>query len=480
MLPPIMPTRILIVEDDEDDYLIIEACIKDIPEKEFRIDWCYNYEEALHRIRESRYDIYFVDYLLGERTGLELLQEAISGGCEDPLVLLTGIGNRDVDIQAMTLGAVDYLVKSEINTEKLERCMRYALERSTYIKALRVNERKFRNIFERSKDSVFLANEDLVVRDANAATCELFKYNKHDLQLLSLYSLFARQETAARLKETLQSTGEVEDLEVELLTRNKEKRNCILAISRQIDSNGDTYYQGIIHDITNLKRIERATFQIEKLRSTATLLRTLAHEVRNPLTNINLSVEQLKPELNSEDANIYLDIIARNCGRIDGLISELLDLSRPAEISLQKARLQDIIDATLTAASDRIALKNIRLELVYPDRAAVVMADKEKLKIAFLNIVINAVEAVPKQSGTITVMIRDEAPHYKVFINDNGGGIPEENISRIFEPYFTSKTNGFGLGLAATWNILQSHHASIDVNSQLGEGTSFILTFEQA
>jgi PAS domain S-box-containing protein len=475
-----MPTRILIVEDDEDDYLIIEACIKDIPEKEFRIDWCYNYEEALHRIRESRYDIYFVDYLLGERTGLELLQEAISGGCEDPLVLLTGIGNRDVDIQAMTLGAVDYLVKSEINTEKLERCMRYALERSTYIKALRVNERKFRNIFERSKDSVFLANEDLVVRDANAATCELFKYNKHDLQLLSLYSLFARQETAARLKETLQSTGEVEDLEVELLTRNKEKRNCILAISRQIDSNGDTYYQGIIHDITNLKRIERATFQIEKLRSTATLLRTLAHEVRNPLTNINLSVEQLKPELNSEDANIYLDIIARNCGRIDGLISELLDLSRPAEISLQKARLQDIIDATLTAASDRIALKNIRLELVYPDRAAVVMADKEKLKIAFLNIVINAVEAVPKQSGTITVMIRDEAPHYKVFINDNGGGIPEENISRIFEPYFTSKTNGFGLGLAATWNILQSHHASIDVNSQLGEGTSFILTFEQA
>jgi PAS domain S-box-containing protein len=475
-----MPTRILIVEDDEDDYLIIEACIKDIPEKEFRIDWCYNYEEALHRIRESRYDIYFVDYLLGERTGLELLQEAISGGCEDPLVLLTGIGNRDVDIQAMTLGAVDYLVKSEINTEKLERCMRYALERSTYIKALRVNERKFRNIFERSKDSVFLANEDLVVRDANTATCELFKYNKHDLQLLSLYSLFARQETAARLKETLQSTGEVEDLEVELLTRNKEKRNCILAISRQIDSNGDTYYQGIIHDITNLKRIERATFQIEKLRSTATLLRTLAHEVRNPLTNINLSVEQLKPELNSEDANIYLDIIARNCGRIDGLISELLDLSRPAEISLQKARLQDIIDATLTAASDRIALKNIRLELVYPDRAAVVMADKEKLKIAFLNIVINAVEAVPKQSGTITVMIRDEAPHYKVFINDNGGGIPEENISRIFEPYFTSKTNGFGLGLAATWNILQSHHASIDVNSQLGEGTSFVLTFEQA
>src|SRR5579872_1734448 len=139
MLPSNLPTRILIVEDDEDDYLIIEACIKDIPDKEFRIDWCYNYDEALQRISQGRYDLYFVDYLLGERTGLELLQEAIAMGCEDPLVLLTGIGNRNVDVQAMTIGAVDYLVKSEINTEKLERSIRYALERSAHMKALKAN-----------------------------------------------------------------------------------------------------------------------------------------------------------------------------------------------------------------------------------------------------------------------------------------------------------------------------------------------------
>ncbi len=475
-----LPTRILIIEDDQDDFLIIEACIKDIPDKAFRIDWCYDYNEALNRISQAGYDIYFVDYLMGERTGLELLQAAKALGCEDPLVLLTGIGNREVDVQAMTIGAVDYLVKSEINTEKLERCIRYALERSSYIKALRINERKFRSMFERSKDSVFLTGEDLVFRDVNSATCELFKYSKEEILRLSLYNLFARKDAAEQLREKLAMIGEVEDLEVELMTRNKERRNCILSISRQAYSSGENYIQGIIHDITNLKRIERATFQIEKLRGTATLLRTLAHEVRNPLTNINLSVEQLKPELNSEDANIYLDIIARNCGRIDTLISELLDLSRPAEISLQRSGLQEIIDSTLSAASDRISLKNIRLERAYPDRPAFVMADREKLKFALLNIGINAVEAVPSQSGVITISIRKEGVHYKVFINDNGGGIPEENISRIFEPYFTSKTNGFGLGLAATWNILQSHRAGIDVNSQLGEGTSFMLTFEEA
>ena len=477
---PNSPTRILIIEDDQDDFLIIEACIKDIPEKDFRIDWCYDYAEALRHIACVNYDVYFVDYLLGAKTGLELLHEAKAMGCEEPLILLTGIGSRDVDVQAMASGAVDFLVKSEINTEKLERCIRYALDRSTYIKALKSNERKYRSVFERSKDSVFLTGEDLVFRDVNSATCELFKYSKEEILQLSLYNLFARREVAVQLKDKLTMAGEVEDLEVDLLTRNKERKNCILSIGRETYPSGEHYIQGIIHDITNLKRIERATFQIEKLRSTATLLRTLAHEVRNPLTNINLSVEQLKPEINSEDANIYLDIIARNCGRIDGLISELLDLSRPVEISLQRAGLQDIVNSMLAAASDRISLKNIRLNVNFPDMPAFVMADREKLKIALLNILINAVEAVPAQSGIITISIRKEAGHYRMYINDNGTGIPEENLSRIFEPYFTSKTNGFGLGLAATWNILQSHRAGIDVSSQLGEGTSFILTFEEA
>jgi PAS domain S-box-containing protein len=477
---PNSPTRILIIEDDQDDFLIIQASINDIPDKRFRIDWCYDYTDALQRISLATYDIYFVDYLLGERTGLELLHDAKSMGCEEPLILLTGIGSRDVDVQAMTSGAVDFLVKSEITTEKLERCIRYALDRSVYIKALKINERKFRSMFERSKDSVFLTGEDLVFRDANSATCDLFKYSKEDIMRLSLYNLFARREAAQQLRDKLTMAEEVEDLEVELMTRSKEKKNCILSISRETYPSGERYIQGIIHDITNLKRIERATFQIEKLRSTATLLRTLAHEVRNPLTNINLSVEQLKPEITGGDATIYLEIIARNCGRIDSLISELLDLSRPAEISLQRSGLQDIVNSTLAAASDRISLKNIRLDLAYPDQPAFVMADREKLKIALLNILINAVEAVPAQSGVITISIRKEDTHYRMYINDNGTGIPEENLSRIFEPYFTSKANGFGLGLAATWNILQSHRAGIDVNSQLGEGTSFMLTFEGA
>src|SRR5450755_1688348 len=150
------PIKVLIIDDDEEDFLLTSQYIKKIRGKEFIIDWCYRYKEALDAITEARYDIYFIDYYLGVKTGLELMKEALEHNCEQPLILLTGMGNQKIDLQAMQTGAYDYLVKLELNTEKLERCIRYSLERAGSLKILRSNERKFRSIFERSKDAVFL------------------------------------------------------------------------------------------------------------------------------------------------------------------------------------------------------------------------------------------------------------------------------------------------------------------------------------
>ena len=129
-------------------------------------------------MKDHNYDLYFVDYRLGVKTGLDLLKEAINANCDEPIVLLTGKGNYKVDMDAMQAGAVDYLVKTELTSEKLERCIRYALDRSASIKALKTNERKFRSIFERSKDAVFITNEDSRFVDMNSATCKLLGYTK--------------------------------------------------------------------------------------------------------------------------------------------------------------------------------------------------------------------------------------------------------------------------------------------------------------
>lgn len=473
-------TRILIIDDDEDDFFITSEYIKKISDQHFQIDWCYKYAEATQHIRNKDYNLYFIDYYLGARTGLDLIKEAIQLGCEDPLVLLTGKGNQFIDREAMQAGAMDYLVKSDLNVEKVERCIRYSLERAASVKALRANERKYRSIFERSKDAVFLASEDLEFKDVNDATSLLLQYSKEHLCTMSLYNLLDERENQF-IRDRLSITGSVNDREIELQSKTGEKKYCILSLSSESDPEGQKYIHGLLHDITELKKAEKATLQAEKLAATGRLVQTLAHEVRNPLNNINLSLEQLHHELSDvNDAEIFMEIIQRNSKRISDIITELLNSSRPAEMSLQHKPLQVIVDESIAAALDRITLQKVKLNIKYSPEPAYVKADSEKLKIAFLNVIINAVEAMEEDKGELTISVNTDKDTHVVKIRDNGSGIAEENLSKLFEPYFTSKRNGLGLGLAATLNILQSHKGRIEVSSEMNKGSQFTITFPAA
>ncbi|PZR34919.1 MAG: hybrid sensor histidine kinase/response regulator [Azospira oryzae] len=469
--------RVLIIDDDEDDFFITTEYIKQIDTASFKIEWCPVYQDALKKVVARQHDIYFVDYRLGAKTGLDLLKEAIALKCEEPIVLLTGKGNQKVDKEAMEEGAFDYLIKSELNTEKLERCIRYSLERAASVKALRANERKYRNVFEKSKDAIFITYRNLQFKDLNLATSELIGYNTKELLNLNLYDLIVGNELKDKIADDLDKKGDVLDLEIVLADSNNEIKNCILSMSLQNAGQEDEYIQGIIHDITNLKKAEKVTLQAEKLAAAGRLVRTLAHEVRNPLSNIQMSVEQLESTSGKEDDKVFLEIINRNSKRINALITELLNSSRPAEMSYQPVSLQHILDATLQVALDRMTLKQIHSEVKYPDEACMINADVEKLKIAFLNIIINATEAITGDHGLIRISVTAKSQYYIVEVKDNGCGIEPENLSKLFEPYFTSKRNGMGLGLASTLNIIQSHQGIVDVKSQINSGTTFIITF---
>jgi PAS domain S-box-containing protein len=472
------PIRILIIDDDEDDFFITSEYLHQIEEHKLTISWCYKFQEAIDHVRHRNFDIYFVDYRLGAKTGLDFLKEAIRLGCEEPIILLTGKGNKEIDVEAMQVGATDYLVKTDLNADKLERCIRYALERSSYLKALRANERKYRNIFELSKDAVFIADNKLVFKDVNAATSELLGYSKMELHGISMYDLLAEESNKGLLENILIEEGEVNDLEVEVITKSGERKICIFTLTAPLDIASRNHYQGLMHDITNLRKAEKANLMVEKLGATGRLVRTLAHEVRNPLNNINMSVEQLINDRASEEATLFMDIIQRNSKRIGDLITELLDSSRPTEYIFERCTLQAIMDDSITESLDRITLQHINVQIKYTNDPCYLLANKEKLKIAFLNIIINGVEAMQADgTGKLEIDIETSDKTHTVVVKDNGCGIPEENISRLFEPYYTSKRNGMGLGLAATLNILQSHKAQIDVSSVVGSGTVFTISF---
>jgi PAS domain S-box-containing protein len=316
----------------------------------------------------------------------------------------------------------------------------------------------------------------------NHATSILLGYERDELVNKKIYDLIEDETDKRLLEKIIYEEGEANDLELDFLTKSGERKSCIFSITATVDESG-SYYQGLLHDITNLRRAEKANLLIEKLGATGRLVRTLAHEVRNPLNNINMSVEQLLQTVDGnggEEQPLFLDIIQRNSKRIGNIITELLDTSRPTDLVFDKCTLQSIMDESIAEALDRITLQHVNMQIRYANEPCYIMAHKEKLRIAFLNIIINAVEAVPSVTGEISISIDATKDHHIVTIRDNGCGIPEENISRLFEPYFTSKRNGMGLGLAATLNILQSHKATIDVTSALKQGTTFIITFPAA
>ena len=176
----------------------------------------------------------------------------------------------------------------------------------------------------------------------------------------------------------------------------------------------------------------------------------------------------------------FSNIIGRNGNRINHLITELMNSSAPSELLMQKISLLQILDESINEAKDRIELQNVELKKDYLKDDVSIMADGQKLKIAFLNIIINAVEAMPKDKGQLMISLkRKNDSQYAVLIQDNGYGISSENLTKLFEPYFTTKKTGMGLGLSSTLNILQSHNAAVEVDSDVNKGTVFKLLFNK-
>jgi signal transduction histidine kinase len=251
---------------------------------------------------------------------------------------------------------------------------------------------------------------------------------------------------------------------------------------RMADETVNQYQEQLKERINELGRANTELIQmrsIEKLAATGRIARTIAHEVRNPLTNINLSVDQLKSfevDNNHETFSLMLNMISRNSNRINQLITELLNSTKFTELVFQKASVNRLLDETLELAMDRIQLNNMKIIKNYASNICDISVDVDKIKIAFLNIIVNAIEAMEPDRGILRLKTESKDGLCVVTISDNGTGMAKESLAKLFEPYFTSKAKGTGLGLTNTHNIILNHNGSIRVESELDQGTDFIIS----
>ncbi len=391
---------------------------------------------------------------------------------------LTTKPHTDLDIDI--LGAVVDITEYRESQQQLEESN---LRQSRIISELDEKEKRYRTLFERSIDPIFLTSETMIFNSVNDSFLQFTGYAGIEDSSVPLRIIFSNDADYQLFENKLKSDGQIRDFEVYLLTRSGEKKYCLLnCVFIQDPVEANCCYQGIIHDLTLRKQAENEMFVAERLSLTGRIARTIAHEVRNPLTNINLALDQLRGELPafSSSATLYSDIIERNANRIEALMDEMLNTSRPKKLNLELTLVSDILCDTVKMAQDRINLNQIQLIMNSGEGMPKLLVDKNKIQIAFLNIIINAIEAMTPGAGVLNINTTHNDDTITIEIADNGNGIPPSDIKRLFDPFFTSKQSGMGLGLTSTKNILNSHNAQVEVTSEVGKGTAFHIQFKLA
>ena len=231
----------------------------------------------------------------------------------------------------------------------------------------------------------------------------------------------------------------------------------------------------------NLKRQERATQRAERLASLGTLTAGLAHEIRNPLVSVKTFLQLLPERLNdTEFRTTFLEITTSEVERITRLLSQLLEFARPAEPQLRHEDLGTVIEQMGLLVRNEAAKKQITLDWNAPEGLPKVVLDAEQIKQVLLNLLKNAVEATP-EGGRVRMEVRPvrkagTLQQVQVEVSDSGSGIPEEDLEKIFTPFFTTKDTGTGLGLAIAHRIIEDHGGTMEVTSQVGRGTTFLIT----
>ena len=243
----------------------------------------------------------------------------------------------------------------------------------------------------------------------------------------------------------------------------------------------------VLQDITVLRRLEEQVRRSDRLASIGTLAAGMAHEIKNPLVSLKTFAQLLPTRYDDpEFRDTFGPLLNDEVGRIDQLVGQLLDFSRPVKPALASVSLHAVLDAALQLIAQQVKARNLRLVRTLDASPDCVQGDERLLRQVFVNLLLNGMQAMEAPGGTLTISTRtiprpasawregqESDTWAEVCVADTGVGIAPADRMRIFDPFFTTKANGTGLGLSVVHGIIWDHCGCIDVESELGQGTCF-------
>jgi two-component system sporulation sensor kinase A len=329
---------------------------------------------------------------------------------------------------------------------------------------LTVREEMYRNLVEHSPDAVIIARSGEILYVNNTCMRLLEVSMKENIVGKNTSEFFhsADHNMILERRKRLRKGEVVEFIEKEIRISDGSLREVEVMAIPAIYQNKRAEHI-IIRDITERKKTQQLLINSEKFNIAGQLAAGIAHEVRNPLTAIKGFIQLLEKEL--EDKQMYFNVINEEMKRIDQILNELLLLAKPHGIKFAKKDVMAVLEHVRTLIETQALMNNVQITISYKTDIPLIKCEENQLKQVFINIMKNAVEAMPK-GGEIWVEVDLHLESFmRLSFKDEGDGIPEEILNRIGEPFFTTKEQGTGLGLMICKQIIENHKGDLTITS---------------
>ena len=495
------PIKTLLVEDNDSYCRLVAKMLGGAGDISFEIEYADTLARGIEVLGENGIDLVLLDLQLPDSEGLGSFAEMHERYPVIPIIVLTGMSDEDLAVKAVQLGAQDYLIKGEVDVNQLKRSIKYALERQRDINNRKSIEKALFEEKERLSVTLSSIGDGVIATDTegnvvliNRIAERLTGWSHADAMGRFIEDVFFIVNVESGEKETSPvskaiNANNIVGLEsgTVLITKGREGCRYVSASSSPIRDR-DGIIIGVVlvfRDITELKKLEEELLKVQKLESIGVLAGGVAHDFNNLLTSImgNISLSSL-PDISDEKVKQRLFQALKACHKAKDLSTQLLTFSKGG--ALENRTVMSLEKVIRETANFTMSGSNIDFKFVVADNLWSVEIDEGQISQVISNMLINAAQAMTNE-GKITIKIEnaeakkekgiplEDGKYVKTTITDEGIGIPKEYLSRIFDPYFTTKQTGTGLGLSTSYSIIKKHGGYITVESELHVGTKFVV-----
>jgi two-component system sensor histidine kinase/response regulator len=521
------PVRICLVDDDEDYYIILRDLLATIQPFPHTLIWYSVFEEAVAEIKRTRNDLYLIDFHIGVRSGIELLDIIRLNGCGTPAIMLTGQGEREIDMLAMERGAADFLKKNSLDSDLLEHVIRYALGRSGAERALRDSEARFRTLFANIPIGVFRMAPDGAVVNANKPLLAMTHFS-HDPELFAAPQAGGSEPTgkagdspgtlAGALEENpaagiaafsidhiivnpaqrreffhkIRHHGLCKNMEIEIPALSDTIIFGSVSATSVLDRNGKlVWIDGVVEDITERIKLDKAERERKATEAASQakseFLANISHEIRTPLNGI-IGIGNLlwKTTLDARQKDLLRKIWSSSYSLLE-IVNDILDFSKIESGHIELERIPFSLDDTLDNQTEmfgsRAQEKGIEIIIsIADDVPRNLIGDPLRLGHILSNLINNAIKFTATGEIIIRILLKKafaNSAEISFSISDTGIGISPETQKKLFQPFTQAdnstsrKFGGTGLGLVICKRLIELMGGTIGVESESGKGSTF-------